>query len=131
VALMQSEVTLSRQGIATNLQRPLDGQADYAVNAQAGYSGETHDVTFAFNAVGTRLHRAGRQPLPDIFLLPVPRLDVTWIWRMWETDSTIGILRLSGSNLLNPTIQWEQGGLGWREFEEGIDLSASFKLTFR
>lgn len=131
VALMNSQVTLAQQGIATSRQRPLDGQADYAVNVQAGYSGETHDVTIAFNQVGTRLHRAGVRPLPEIFLQPIPSLDITWIWRIWSTDTTAGTFRLNGSNLLDPTLEWQQGSVIWRSYNRGIDINASFKLTFQ
>jgi hypothetical protein len=131
VAIMNSQVTLAQQGIATNSERPLDGQAEYAINAQLGYSGDVHDVTVAFNLVGTRLHRAGVNELPDILLLPIPRLDVNWTWRLWEADATTGQFRLTGSNLLNPTLEWTQDDLLWRDYETGIDIGASFKLTFR
>ncbi len=131
LAVMTSEVELSRQGIATNLRRTLDGQADYAFNVQGGYSGEVHDITVALNAVGRRLHRAGIEGLGDVFLEPIERLDIVWTWRMWQNDETIGIFRLAGANLTNPTFTWLQNGREWRSFETGANIDASFKLTFR
>ncbi len=131
LALMTSEVELARQGIATSLTRTLDGQADFAFNAQVGYSGKVHDVTVAFNTVGTRLHRAGIEGLGDVFLQPVSRLDIVWNWRVWENDRTIGTFRLSGSNLTNPKFTWLQDGEVWREFDRGLNIGADFKLTFR
>jgi outer membrane receptor protein involved in Fe transport len=131
LALMRSEVELERQGIATSSNRTLDGQADYALNLQGGYSGEEHDVTIAYNSVGTRLHRAGIQGLGDVFLQPIDTLDIVWTWRVWDGDVTNGALRLAGSNLLNPTFLWLQDGEVWREYKKGVDVSLSFKLTFR
>ena len=131
LAIMTSEVRLRQQGIASTAVRTLDGQADYAFNAQAGYSGDAHDVTVAFNSVGTRLHRAGIQGLGDVFLQPIDTLDVVWTWRAWDEDLTAGIFRLAGSNLLNPTFLWLQDGEVWRSFEKGIGINASLKVTFR
>ncbi len=131
LTLMTSDVELSSQGIATNLNRSLDGQADYTFNVQGGYAGEKHDVTVAFNSVGTRLHRAGIEGLGDVLLQPVSRLDLVWTWRVWEGPSTNGIFRLTGSNLTNPRFTWLQDGRVWREFETGATIGASFKITFR
>lgn len=131
VALMTSTVELSEQGIATSQTRTLDGQADYAVNVQGGYSGDDHDITIAFNGVGTRLHRAGIQGLGDVFLQPIYGLDIVWTWRVWQSDLTNGTFRLSGGNLLNPTYRWLQGdGNVWREYKRGLDVAASFKITY-
>ena len=125
IAVMTSQVTLSDQGSATRKERPLDGQAVYVFNLQTGYNGEDHDVVLAFNQVGRRLHRAGVLGQPDVFREAVPRLDLTWTWRIWED----GTLRVSGSNLLNPSVTLTQGGEVWRQFEEGLSVGASFKLA--
>ncbi|MEM7676898.1 MAG: TonB-dependent receptor, partial [Myxococcota bacterium] len=126
VAILNSEVELATVADGLAFNRPLDGQADFTINAQAGYSGELHDITIAYNHVGTRLHRAAEQF--DIFLQPVPSLNMTWTWRIW-TGSTAGTLRLRGSNLLNPTFEWLRGDEVWRSFKRGVTASASFKLT--
>ncbi|MEL7371093.1 MAG: TonB-dependent receptor [Myxococcota bacterium] len=127
VAILDSEVELVVTGAGLALNRPLDGQADFTINAQAGYSGEEHDITIAYNHVGTRLHRAA--PQFDIFLQPVASLNVTWTWRIWDGD-TAGTLRLKGANLLNPTFEWLRGDEVWRSFKRGVSTSASFKITF-
>lgn len=130
VAILDSQITLANVGVATNAERPLDGQAAYALNMQAGYQGEDHDVTLAYNHVGRRLHRAGIQGLDDIYLEALPSLDITWTWRIWKTDHSRGQLRLNGSNLTNPKLVWKQSGEVWRSYRRGLGVSASFAVTF-
>lgn len=121
LALMDSQVTLLDQGTATNDKRPLQGQAKYVLNVQGGFSGEEHDLVIAFNAVGERLFRAGTLSRPDVYLQTIPRLDITYTWRMQEWVS----LRASASNLLNPNITFKQGDEVWRQYKEGM----TFRLT--
>ena len=125
LAVMTSEVTLLEQGTATNVQRPLDGQAAYVLNVQGGFSGEAHDVVVAFNQVGRRLFRAGSLDRPDVFLEAIPRLDVTWTWRLEEWIS----VRASASNLLNPNITSTQGDEVWRQYRDGMTFRLSATLS--
>lgn len=125
-ALMTSTVRLSEQGIATTQERPLDGQADVVLNAQAGYDGEDHDVTVAFNRIGRRLRRAGILSQPNIFQAPIATLDVTWIWELGRGLS----LQVRGKNLLDPEILLTQALEGgedqtFRSFRRGRGISAS------
>ncbi|HJL42542.1 MAG TPA: TonB-dependent receptor [Myxococcales bacterium LLY-WYZ-16_1] len=126
VAFLSSTVQLSDQGVNTELERPLEGQADYVLNAQLGYSDENIDLTVAYNQIGTRLHRAGVFGAENVFRQPQPRLDVTFKWRIWDG----GTLTLKGSNLTNPTIEYLQQGEVWRSFTRGFSLGAGFRIDF-
>ncbi|MCA9553992.1 MAG: TonB-dependent receptor, partial [Myxococcales bacterium] len=121
LAILNSQVTLLEQGTATNVQRPLDGQASYVLNVQGGFNGEEHDVVVSFNQVGRRLFRAGSLDRPDVFLQAIPRLDITWTWRLRDWVS----VRAGASNLVNPNITFKQGDEVWRQYKEGM----TFRLT--
>ncbi|MEQ8274049.1 MAG: carboxypeptidase regulatory-like domain-containing protein [Deltaproteobacteria bacterium] len=125
IALITSSVELADQGIATNAERPLVGQAPYVINIQAGLDGEEHDVVLSFNQIGERLFQTGSLMQPDFYLQPIGTLDITWTWRLWE----YGALKLSGSNLLDPKFTILQLDRVWREFRKGFSVGASFKLT--
>ncbi len=125
VAFITSSVELSDQGIATNAERPLVGQAPYVINIQAGLDGEDHDVVVSYNQIGERLFQTGTLMQPDFYLQPIGTLDVTWTWRLWE----YGALKVGGSNLLDPTFTILQLDRVWREYKKGLTVGASFKLT--
>lgn len=125
-SVMKSEVQLETAGIGTSDVRQLDGQADFVVNVQGGYDGDALNVTVAFNQVGQRLFRAGTFGQPDVVLQTIPTLDATISWDIWNE----GTLKLSGSNLLNPSIDFVQGSEVWRSFRRGLGVGASFAWRF-
>ena len=128
VAFLFSSVQVSGDSIDIP-GRELTGQADYTLNIQAGYSGEDHDVTLAFNLVGPRLFRVALDFA--IIQQEIPTLDLTWAWRIWTEEITAGTLRVGASNLIDPKIQWFRGDELWREFTRGRTFSASFKIEFQ
>ena len=126
VAILFSEVTLMEQGSATRLQRPLEGQASYVLNAQFGLDRDDHDAAISLNVVGRRLYRAGVLFLPDVMLEAIPTLDAAWSWKFaqyWK-------LKLRVANILNPEIRFTQGGGEWRSYRRGVSFKAAleFKL---
>ena len=128
VAFLFSSVQVSGDGIDIP-GRELTGQADYTLNAQAGYAGEDHDITIAFNQVGPRLFRVALS-FP-VIQQAIPTLDLTWTWRIWDEDYTAGTFRLGASNLIDPKIEWRRGEELWRQFNRGRTFSASFKIAFQ
>jgi len=125
-AFIDSQVTLSDQGIATNKDRPLQGQAPYIFNLQGGYDGEVNDATLSFTYVGKRLYQAGIQTQPDVYLQELPYLDFTFITRPWEHWE----LKFEASNLLDPQHLYTQGGKLYRSYYKGRDFSLSAKWKF-
>lgn len=63
----------------TNLERPLQGQSPYLINAMLGYSNGDWgtDATLLFNVFGERLSVVGTNQLPDEYEQPRPTLDFT------------------------------------------------------
>ncbi|MGF1508289.1 MAG: TonB-dependent receptor domain-containing protein [Myxococcota bacterium] len=133
-AILDSEVTIPEEDAAqvTSLERRLAGQAQYIVNFQLGLNTEMHDVTVTFNAIGDRLQRVGVLGQPDIFQVPIQRLDVSWQWRIWEN----GRLRLTGENLTNAQVRLTQQTdqdpepVTFRAFRVGPTVALSFTWTF-
>lgn len=131
-SVLFSEVRVEDSGaeLSTVLERSLEGQADYVVNVQVGYDGDVHDITLAFNQVGSRLRRVGLRGQPNIIQDPISTLDINWSWQIWEN----GKMRLSGSNLLNPAVRLTQTdperSAVFREFRRGAEVGLSFAWTF-
>ena len=129
VAILNSNLKVREIGIDGRAERPLAGQADYTLNLQAGYSGDEHDLTIAFNLVGARLFRAAEGF--DIIREPIETLDITWTWRIWNEGLTAGTLRLGASNLTDAANDLRQGEFIWRTFARGRSFNASFKISFQ
>ncbi|MEL6546521.1 MAG: TonB-dependent receptor, partial [Myxococcota bacterium] len=131
VAILDSLVQLESVGVATSAERTLQGQADIVINAQAGYDGETFDLTVAYNRVGERLQIVGVFENPDIVQDPLDTLDVNISWEAFENAK----VTLQGSNLLNPSIRLAQQVQGqdelvFREFKRGRGVSLGLSYQF-
>ncbi len=125
-AFIDSQVELASQDLATNAERPLQGQADSVYNLQLGYEGERHDVNLSWNRVGERLHLAGVQGQPDVYQQPVPRLDLNYSFQWTDSFKT----KLSAGNLLDPEIEFTQGDRTYRQYTKGVDYGASLSWEF-
>jgi len=126
LTFMTSSVKLGSSGVATNTSRPLQGQADYLINIQLGYDGESHDLGLAFNRVGSRLDKAGVQGLPDIYREPSNSLNLKYTWQLndqWK-------FKLVGVNLLNPEFKYTGGGVVQRSLRKGIDVKATLTWDY-
>lgn len=143
-AYIDSEVQIDAGGIATNDQRPLQGQADTVVNLQIGYDGVIHDVTLALNRVGERLAVPGLRGLPDVIRQPATFLDATYALTI-PSDLPVpfladipfigrffgeGQLKLKAENLLSEERVFLQGGLIERRVITGRSFSASLSWNF-
>lgn len=129
VAILNSNLKVRQVGVDGRRERNLAGQADYTLNVQAGYSGDEHDFTIAYNLVGPRLFRAGEAF--DVIRQEIGTLDITWTWRIWNDELTAGTLRIGASNLTDPDFEWTRGDFVWRSFTRGRTFGASFKIAFQ
>lgn len=125
-SFIDSQVELASQDLATNAERPLQGQADSVYNLQLGYEGERHDLNLSWNLVGERLHLAGVQGQPDVYQQPVSRLDFNYSFQWTDSFET----KLSAGNLLDPEIEFTQGGRIYRQYSKGVDYGASLSWEF-
>lgn len=126
LSLITSEVTLAQTGVATNTQRPLQGQADHVVNLQFGFNGEHIDWTVSFNRVGERLQTAAINGVPDAYEVPFNSLDAAWSWAFMGGFK----LKLSGDNLLDSSRRYFQGSDLERRLTPGSTFGASIGYTF-
>ena len=139
LALTTSNVQLDpdSSGAATNLDRPLTGQADTTLNLQLGYDGDGQDFTLLYNRVGERLDQAGTQGLPDIYQQPIAFLGFTYSLDLPTELPFIGPIptlsgaqvKFKGANLLNAQREFRQGDRLQRRVEFGRSFSASLRLN--
>jgi outer membrane receptor protein involved in Fe transport len=116
-SLISSDVRLPRQStILGSMHHPLQGQANYLVNAALGYAarGGRSDASIMVSAVGKRLYALGSTPLPDIYEQPVTTLDATLNVRAYRGAR----LKFGAKNLLDPRI---------RQLQDGQEVSAYYK----
>ncbi len=126
LTVMRSSVSLGNDGVATNTERPLQGQADFVFNVQLGFDGDQSDWSITYNEVGARLDKAGAQGSPDIYREPVPEVNAKWSWQFndglkWS---------LTGTNLLNPEYRFVGDGLVEKSYRKGVTLKTSLSMDF-
>jgi outer membrane receptor protein involved in Fe transport len=128
-SVIESEVTVvAGSGFnPTNLQRPLQGQSPFTVNANLMWisTGGNTEVGAFYGIFGSRIEAAGGSGVPDIYLEPRHQLDLTFRQKLGTNMS----LRLKAENLLNEPYEWTQSGNGitrtQRYYEIGQTLSLS------
>ncbi len=123
-AWIDSEVDLgANPSIQTNSVRPLQGQSRYLVNLQLGFQSPdgNHEATLLFNRFGRRISQVGTSGAPDIYEEGVNQLDFVYSHKFAEEWSW----KLRLRNLLDPTIEYTQGGEITREFDRGREVLVS------
>ncbi|MEM6929391.1 MAG: TonB-dependent receptor, partial [Myxococcota bacterium] len=135
--LTQNVITVSE---ILRPRRPLDGQATYTLDLQAGYLRKDHDVGFMLDIVGRRQHRAVSEGRPTVFLNPIPQVALYWNWEAYRSEDTVGGLQVRLANLPDPYWRFfESDDLDvdprqdrlWREYRRGFDLLVSLNLGVR
>jgi hypothetical protein len=133
-SIVRSTVNVIESGVfqPTNLERALQGQADYSLNLgmlyQSTYGGT--EIGLFYNRQGDKIAAAGGFGVPDVVERGRNVLDAQWKQRL------TGSLRLKvrASNLLNAPYLWEQEANGivqiQRRYEEGVTFSAGFTWDF-
>lgn len=122
---IESDIELDAENASfqTNLSRPMQGQSPYVVNVQLGYIGERHEANLLFNRFGRRISEVGVQGQPDIYEEPFGSLDFLWRTSLAEDWRVTFRLR----NLLDPEVQFTQGGLDTRTFKRGREALVSLE----
>jgi len=128
-AYISSDVTLdpAKSGFNTNLSRALEGQSSYIVNLQLGYQAADggREANLLFNTSGQRIVQVGVAGLPDVFEQPFCQLDFTFKQRLGDDWS----VRLKLRNLLDPKVEFTQGGETTRAFRKGREIALSFEWS--
>jgi TonB-dependent receptor len=128
LSVIRSNVTVIPTGtfLPTNTERPLQGQADYALNLGLMYQstyGATELSAF-FNRLGNRITAAGGFGVPDIIERSRNVIDAQWKQRLTNN------LRLTAkaSNLLNEPFRFEQEANGIVQVQRTYKAGSRFSL---
>lgn len=129
VTVMKSQIHLfpNTLAAATNLSRPMVGQAPYVANAGLTYAsrGGASTATILFNRVGERITAAGGSPLPDVIEQPRNVLDLSV-----RHAITSGVtIRGDFKNILDAPYEVLQGTVTREFYRTGRTLH--FGLLFR
>ena len=104
-------------------KHPLQGQADYLVNAALSYlTPNGADLTLLLNATGKRLRTLAVQPLPDVYHQPFTSLDATLNFPFMRDYR----IKVSARNLLDPYQQQLQGHREVSGYRTGRSYSIEF-----
>ncbi|HEX6914605.1 MAG TPA: TonB-dependent receptor, partial [Chitinophagaceae bacterium] len=123
-----------------NIDRPLQGQSPYLLNAGLMYDlpEKAFTTTILFNQIGERIYLVGSIQAgagsPDIYEAPRPVLDIQFSKKLFGKR---GEFRLNISDIINQTQVFYQNGDGNERFQKSKDayrftrrFGTSFSLTF-
>jgi hypothetical protein len=108
---INSDVTVRAGGIfePTNLNRPLEGQASYVLNAGLNWDNMAGvEAGLFYNRFGARLTAAGGSGIPDLFEMPRNSVDASIGFPLMGGAQA----RIRATNLLNAEYRFEQEGNG-------------------
>ncbi len=126
-AFIASRVVLPEDvGIQTSSERPLQGQCPYIINLSIGYEEPNWGISssVAYNIYGQRLSDVGNHGAPDVFEQPRGELDLSFS----RTVADAYKFSFSAKNLLNPAVQFKQGGETLVSYK--IGRSFSFAISY-
>ena len=135
VTLIGSKVEVEEAGafVPTNLERPLEGQSSYVVNAGLIYSPRdvSTELGLYYNVFGARIAAAGGSGVPDIYEQPRHQLDLTF-----KQDVLNGFrLKIKATNLLGEEHRFEQSMNGvtllQRRYDTGRTVSFGLSYTLQ
>lgn len=128
LALIRSRVRLDDPGIATNDDRPLQGQSEWVVNLAVGYENEASglSVSVLYNVFGPRIHAIGTYGIDDAYEQPFHQLDVVLGYR-WSERCRLG---LTVKNLLDWQGEITQHGDVLDRYRKGTSIGVSLTTKF-
>jgi TonB-dependent receptor len=118
LALIDSDVEVRETGtfIPTSLNRPLEGQAPYVLNAGLnwGSSGGGWTAGVFYNRIGKRLTAAGGSGVPDIYLQPRNSVDASLRVPLGRS----AYMQVKGTNLLDEDFLSQQSANGITQLQQ-------------
>jgi outer membrane receptor protein involved in Fe transport len=129
VVLTSSRVSLKPEQvrIQTSPERPLQGQAPYAVQATVGYAFPSvgAKVSVGYGVFGPRIVEVGSNFLPDVYEQPIHRVDVGYTQKLAKGWG----LKLSAKNALNQPVSLRGGAITVLRYRPGADIAATLSYT--
>jgi TonB-dependent receptor len=111
----------------TNVDRPMQGQSPYVVNAKLGYDDkDNRSATLLYNVFAERIMGVGSLGYPDIYEEPFHQVDFVWIEKFPKNIS----FKFKVKNILDDTKELTQGDVIIRESKKGrgFDVGLSYKF---
>jgi outer membrane receptor protein involved in Fe transport len=110
-----------------NTNRPLQGQAPWAVNAFIGWSKPEwgSEVGVFYNVSGPEISEVAVAPLPDFYLQPIHKVDVT----LSQSFGPGFQFKLGVANALNQFLRIQQADVVVFREQLGVQLNASLAWT--
>lgn len=126
--LMRSKIRIGNEGLAstTNPSRPMIGQAPYVLNAGVSYAGRDNrtSATLLYNVVGKRIVAAAGAPLPDVYEMTRPGLDLSFRFPLLsDVDGKLDV-----KNLLDSPHRVEQGSVTREYYRSGRSFAIGVTL---
>jgi outer membrane receptor protein involved in Fe transport len=127
-SLVRSRVELRLGGMETTKKRPLQGQSPYVLNVMIEYDhpGLGTKLSVMYNVFGRRIVEVGIAGTPDIYEEPFHKVDVVLTQPLLGKMS----MKFSGRNLLDPEVEFTQGGWIQRHFKRGRSFSLNMAYSF-
>jgi len=129
LTLVESAIYLSdsTRGIQTSDSRPLHGQSPYVFNMNLRYRHPVWrtQVDGFVNMFGKRITEVGSKPLPDVYELPHPSLDVG----VRQPININWSCKASVTNILNSKVRFEQGSQPTEEYRNGVGVSLGLSYS--
>jgi TonB-dependent receptor len=128
LALIGSKVEISNPGIATEDQRPLQGQSPYVLNLAFGYDDPEAGLSAAllYNVSGPRISEIGVSGLPDVYEQPFHQLDFVASWTINANFS----VKLKVRNLLDGMQEFTQEGEPTLSYRKGMDVTLGVSWSY-
>lgn len=123
----RARLTPEQQMVATNSERPLAGQAPFAINLSLGIDPPDTGLSIwvYYNVLGPRLEDVGRVMLPDTYRQPQHLLDLTVTWEIEEHVA----LRATASNLLHQPVDLTVGSVLLQQVQPGTTVSLGISIN--
>ena len=127
---VDSNVTIPQESlnVLTTYDRPLAGQSKYVVNGILEWQlPEVRSLArVLFNYHSSRIVDVGALGLPDVHEEGYPKLDAIFM----KDLSPAWSLKISGRNLLDQPHEYTQGGLLYRKYSTGQEISVGISYDF-
>ena len=129
LTLVESTIYLadSTKGVQTSDSRPLHGQSPYVFNLNLRYRHPEWrtQIDGFYNVFGKRITEVGSKPLPDVYELSHPSLDLG----IRQPVNANWNVKASLTNILNAKVRFEQGGQPTEEYKTGVGVSVGLSYS--
>jgi hypothetical protein len=119
---------LSESDVSTSRVRPLQDQSPFVVNAYVDYDNEDSGTSarVLYNIEGQKITYVGGLGLPDVYLSPRNKVDITLSQRLYKGLN----LNLSAENIINAPWEWTQADRVLERWREGATFTIGISYGF-